>query len=48
MVDHDNDELSLEELEDVAGGLDTNNGCTVNGNCVAGCGTPVAEKPSGG
>jgi hypothetical protein len=32
------DELDVEELEDVRGGLappleDTNSGCTINGNC---------------
>jgi len=36
MAEDDRDELSVEELEDVAGG-DTNNGCTINTNCTSGC-----------
>jgi hypothetical protein len=32
--DTDEAELSMNELEDVAGGLDTNNGCTINNGCT--------------
>ncbi|HEU4561847.1 MAG TPA: hypothetical protein VFS20_28740 [Longimicrobium sp.] len=40
MAEKDPNELSVEELEDVAGGTDSNGGCTINGNCPC---RPAAE-----
>ncbi len=41
------DELDDSELDGVMGGVDTNNGCTVNsGNCVPGCACGPAIGPS--
>ena len=50
MAEHDqDDELSVEELDDVAGGTaETTNtncagGCTANTNCTTGCTPPPTE-----
>ncbi len=46
MADRNNDELSVEELEGVAGGNDTNSGCTSNGNCPCAPTSEPIDRPA--